>query len=178
MAYSSSSNVQATLRVTLRFFKPLRIYFKLLYHFFSLEISTDGGHSSQPVWQDLLFCWSELTDPEADLRNCLIENFVMSPYPTFNGKTINRPRGEEMERLIGMQLWSFNQQKLTLPVLCFIHICVYEIAIDCFNYMRSWTIALSQLMCYSESTFVKIIQVVSGVKNLVFRQLLFHHIPL
>lgn len=108
----------------------------------------------------------------------MIENFVMPPHPALNGETINRPRGEDTERLIGMQLWSLNQQKLTLLVLCFIHICVYEIAIDCFNYMRSWTIALSQLMCYSESTFVKIIQVVSGVKNLVFRQLVFHHIPL
>lgn len=42
----------------------------------------------------------------------------------------------ETERLIGMQFWSLNQQKLTLPVLCFMHICVYEIAIDCFNYMH------------------------------------------
>lgn len=81
-------------------------------------------------------------------------------YPTFNGKTINKPGGGDGERLIGMQFWSLNQQQLTLPVLCFMHICVYEIAIDCFNYMHGWTITLSQLMCYSESTFVKIIQVV------------------
>lgn len=88
----------------------------------------------------------------------------MTPYPAFNGKTINKPGGET-ERLIGMQFWSLNQQKLTLLVLCFMHICVYEITIDCFNYMRGWTMVLSQLMCYSESTFVKIIQVVSDVKK-------------
>ncbi len=33
--------------------------------------------------------------------------------------------------------------------------------------------ALSQLMCYSESTFVKIIQVVTGVKKLLFKTIFF-----
>lgn len=57
-------------------------------------------------------------------------------------KTINKPE-VETGRLIDTQFWSLNQtkpnqkkKKLTLPLLCFMHICVYEIAIDCSNYMH------------------------------------------
>lgn len=78
----------------------------------------------------------------------------MLPYPAFNGENNKQAQGVGWggvgtERLIDKQLWSFNQKKFTLPVLCFMHICVYEIAIDCFNYMHGYTMVLSQLMCFS-----------------------------
>lgn len=72
----------------------------------------------------------------------------------------NKQAGRGVKRLIGVQFWSLNQQKLTLLVLCFMHICVYEIVIDCFNYIGDYTMVCHNSGQMSESTFVKkIIQV-------------------
>lgn len=66
----------------------------------------------------------------------MIEDLHNASLSSIQWQNNKQAWGGKTGRLIGVQFWSLNQQKLTLPVLCFMHICVYEIAIDCFNYMH------------------------------------------